>query len=89
MGLDGEDGHGCSDALYIEVYGQHFQHSIDHRVWLPMLAEHGNEFPLCPFVLDNLVSGDGSTVPSHVSPLILHTQTEPGAYLRAPSNRFP
>ena len=31
----------------------------------------------------------GSTVPSHISPLIFYTQAESGAYLRASSSRFP
>ena len=44
--------------------------------------------PLSPYVPDNLVSRDGSAVPSRVSLLVLHTQAESGAYSRD-SSRVP
>ena len=43
---------------------------------------------LSAFAPEHLVSRDGSTVPSRVSLLILHTQAEFGAYLRD-SSRVP
>ena len=54
------------------------------EVWLPVLlvvswtGKMG--YSLSPFVPDNLVSQERFGHPSHISPVILHTQAESGAY---------
>ena len=47
-----------------------------------------NEFSLSPFASENLVSRDGFGSPVSRQPAHLHTQAEPGAFLRD-SSRVP
>ena len=62
--------------MYICMYGQHFQQSMDQ----PGMAANparGCSFSRSPFAPENFVSREtGSAVPPRVSPLIIHTRAE-------------